>query len=219
MKTFQLEGTGREIVGKKAVKAVRREDKIPAVLYGSSPVAMPYTGALNAGDKLVDLGNGKGVIVTDFVVTKDAVRGLVYTPEVFLVELTLVDNKKVMAIVKDIQFHPVTDEILHIDFLEIFEDRPIVIEVPVSLTGHSEGVKAGGKLSLEMRKLKVKALYKNIPEKLVIDITNLGLGKTIQVGSLQFDNLELVNAKNAVVAAVKLTRAARGAAAAAAAAK
>ncbi len=219
MKTFQLEGTAREIVGKKAVRAIRKEGNIPAVLYGSEPVAMPYTGTLNAGDKLVDLGNGKGVVVTDFVVTLEAVRGLIYTPEVFLVELNLRDNKKVMAIVKDIQFHPVTDAILHIDFQEIFAEKPITIEVPVKLQGHSEGVKAGGKLSLEMRKLKVKALYKDIPEQLNIDITNLGLGKTIQVGALQFENLELVNAKNAVVAAVKLTRAARGAAAAAAAKK
>ncbi|MCD8176109.1 MAG: 50S ribosomal protein L25/general stress protein Ctc [Tannerellaceae bacterium] len=219
MKTFQLQGSPREIIGKKAVKAIRNEGKIPAVLYGSEPVALPYEGTLNAGDKLVDLGNGKGVIVTDFVVTNEAVRGLIYTPEVFLVELSLEGNKKVMAIVKDIQFHPVTDKILHIDFQEIFADKAIIIEVPVKLQGHSEGVKAGGKLSLEMRKLKVKALYKDIPEQLLIDITNLGLGKTIQVGALQFDNLELVNAKNAVVAAVKLTRAARGAAAAAAAAK
>ena len=219
MKTFQLEGTPRALVGKKAVKAIRKEGNIPAVLYGNEPVALPYTGTLNAGDKLVDLGNNKGVIVTDFVVTNEAVRGLVYTPEVFLVELTLKDNKKVMAIVKDIQFHPVTDAILHIDFQEIFADKPIVIEVPVSLTGHAEGVKAGGKLSLEMRKLKVKALYADVPEKLTIDISDLGLGKTIQVGALNFDKLELVNAKNAVVAAVKLTRAARGAMAANAANK
>ncbi|MCC8154666.1 MAG: 50S ribosomal protein L25/general stress protein Ctc [Tannerellaceae bacterium] len=219
MKTFQLEAAARELVGKKAVKAIRKEGNIPAVLYGNEPVALPYTGTLNAGDKLVDLGNGKGSIVTDLVVSIDAVRGLVYTPEVFLVELNLKDNKKVMAIVKDIQFHPVTDAILHIDFQEIFPDKPIVIEVPVKLQGHAEGVKSGGKLSLEMRKLKVKALYNNIPEQLNIDITDLGLGKTIQVGALQFENLELVNAKNAVVAAVKLTRAARGAAAAAAAKK
>ncbi len=216
MKTFQLEGTPRESVGKKAAKAIRREESIPAVLYGSEPVTLPYEGKLSTGEKLVETGDGKGLIVTNFTVTKDAVRNLIYTPEVFLVELSLKDSKKVMAIIKDMQFQPVNDSVLHMDFLEIFENKPIVIEVPVALKGHSEGVKAGGKLSLEMRKLKVKALYKDIPEKLEIDITNLGLGKTIQVGSLHFDNLELVNAKNAVVCAVKLTRAARGAAAAAA---
>lgn len=219
MKTFQLEGTPREVLGKKAVKAIRKEGGIPAILYGNEPIALPYEGKLNKGETLIETGDNKGIIVTNFTVSNDAVRNLIYTPEVFLVELSLTGSKKVMAMVKDMQFQAVNDSILHIDFLEIFENKPIVIEVPVKLKGHSEGVKAGGKLSLEMRKLKVKALYKDIPEQLTIDITNLGLGKTIQVGSLQFDKLELVNAKNAVVCAVKLTRAARGAQAAAASGK
>ncbi|MDR1557140.1 MAG: 50S ribosomal protein L25/general stress protein Ctc [Tannerellaceae bacterium] len=216
MKFFQLEGTPREALGKKATKAIRKENGIPAVLYGSEPVALPYEGQLNEGERLVEIGNNKGLIVTNFTVTKDAVRNLIYTPEVYLVDLSLKNSRKVKALLKELQTQPVTDAILHIDFIEIFDDKPILIEVPVTLQGHSEGVKAGGKLSLEMRKLKVKALYKDIPEKLVIDISDLGLGKTIQVGGLHFDNLELVNAKNAVVCAVKLTRAARGAAAAAA---
>ena len=117
---------------------------------------------------------------------------------------------------KDIQFHPVTDAILHVDFYQINEENPIVMEVPVQLEGLAEGVKAGGKLALQVRKLKVKALYNNIPERLVIDVTSLGLGKTIKVGELHFDNVELLNAKDTVVCAVKLTRAARGAQAAAA---
>ena len=104
-----------------------------------------------------------------------------------------------------------TDQILHLDFLQVEATKPIVMEVPVVLTGHAEGVKAGGKLSLEMRKLKVRAPYNEIPEQLFIDVTELGLGKTIQVGALSFDGLEITNAKNAVVCAVKLTRAARGA--------
>lgn len=215
MKTFELQGESRENLGKKAVKELRKQNLIPAVLYGSSPVAMPFEGKLSEGDKLVDLGDNKGLIVTDFTVSQDAVRKLIYTPEIFLVDLDIKGNKKVKAVLKDIQFQPVTDEILHIDFLEVFDNKPIVVEVPVALEGHAEGVKAGGKLSLEMRKLKVKALYSQIPEKLVINIDSLGLGKTIQVGALQFPGLELMNAKNAVVCAVKLTRAARGAAAAA----
>jgi ribosomal protein L25, Ctc-form len=218
MKTFQLEGSPRADLGKKATKALRREDLIPVVLYGSSPFDLPYAGTLSTGDKVVETKYNKGLIVTDFVVSKESVRKLIYTPEIFIIDLDIKGNKKVKAILKDIQFHPVTDEILHVDFLEIFEDKPIVIDVPVALVGHSEGVKAGGKLSLEMRKLKVRALYPVIPEKLTINIDSLGLGKTIQVGALSFENLELVNAKNAVVCAVKLTRAARGAAAAAAAA-
>lgn len=197
MKTFQLEGKGREVAAtsadqKRALKAMRKNQEIPAVLYG--------------GEKVVH-----------FAVTAESVRKLVYTPEIFAVELNI-DGAKTMAIVKDIQFQPVTDAILHMDFLEVSEKKPVVMEVPVVLEGHAEGVKAGGKLTLRMRKLKVKAVYTQIPEKLVINVDSLGLGKTMQVGTLSFDGLELMNAKNAVVCAVQLTRAARGAQAAAAAA-
>lgn len=193
MKTFQLSGVGRADLGKKAAKAIRHEDAIPAVLYG-------------------------GESTVHFTVTQDAVRNLIYTPEIYVVDVT-VEGKTCTAIVKDLQFHPVTDRLLHIDFLQVFPTKPISFEVPVVLEGLAEGVKQGGKLSLEMRKLRVKALYTNIPEKLTINVAPLGLGKTIQVGELSFPNLELLNAKNAVVCAVKLTRAARGAKAAAAAKK
>ena len=194
MKTFQLNGTARTDLGKKAVKSLRKQNLIPAVLNGGELVDLPYTGTLKPCEKLVELTGGKkGIIVTDFTVTKDAVRKLVYTPDIFAVELDI-DGEKKMAVLKDLQFHPVTDAILHIQ-----------------LEGHSEGVRAGGKLSLSMRKLKVKAIYTNIPERLVINIDNLGLGKTLQVGELHFEGLELMNAKNAVVCAVNLTRAARGA--------
>lgn len=212
MKTYQLEGTPRESVGKKATKALRKENLIPAVLYGQSPVDLPYKGKLNTGEKVVETENGKGVIVTDFVVSVDGVRNLIYTPNIYLVELTL-GGKAVKAIVKAMQFHPVTDDILHIDFLEVFENKPIVMEVPVILEGYAEGVKAGGKLNLEMRRIRVKAIYDKIPETLTVNVDHLGLGKTIQIGELAFEGLELINSKNAVVCAVKLTRAARGAAA------
>ena len=190
MKTFQLEGKGREIITrsadqKRALKAMRNNNGIPAVLYG--------------GEK-----------VTHFTVTNDGVRKLVYTPEIFAVELNI-DGNKTMAVVKEIQFHPVTDAILHMDFYEVSKVKPVAMEVPVVLEGHAEGVKAGGKLSLQMRKLRVKAIYDQIPEKLVINVDNLGLGKTLQVGDLHFEGLELMNAKNAVVCSVQLTRAARGA--------
>ncbi|MDH8702344.1 large subunit ribosomal protein L25 [Dysgonomonadaceae bacterium PH5-43] len=187
MKTFNLEGSLRDLTGKKAAKAYRKESLVPCVLYG-------------------------GETVVHFSVEKEGIRKMIYSPEVFITNLTI-DGKTCTAILKDAQYHPVTDELLHADFLQIFEDKPVVYAIPVVLEGLAEGVKAGGKLSLEMRKLKVKGLYKNFPEKLVINITNLGLGKTIQVGALSFDNLELLNAKDNVVAAVKLTRAARGAAA------
>lgn len=189
MKTFELNGSPRADFGKKASKNVRKNGNVPCVLYG-------------------------GEENLHFQVKKEDLRALLYTPEVYLVKLTIAD-KAYMSILQDMQFHPVSDEPLHLDFMQIFEDKPIIIEVPVKLNGLAAGVKSGGKLSLDMRKLKVKALYNKIPDFLEIDITNLELGKTIQVGELQFDNLELMNTKNAVVCAVKLTRVARGIAAAA----
>ncbi|MFR9167012.1 MAG: 50S ribosomal protein L25/general stress protein Ctc [Dysgonomonas sp.] len=190
MKTFELQGSSRNETGKKAAKAFRKEQLIPAVIYGGEK-----------SDK-----------ADAFVVKMGDVRKLIYTPEIFLVDLSI-DGKNVKAILKDIQFHPVSDEVLHLDFLQVFDNKPIIVDVPVVLDGLAEGVKAGGKLSLDTRKLKVKALYKDIPEKLHINIENLTLGKSIQVGELNFEGLELLNAKNAVVCRVQLTRAARGLAA------
>ncbi len=190
MKTYDLKGELRsqEALGKKGVRSVRTNGNIPAVLYG---------GAENV----------------NFQVSLSDVRKLIYTPEIFLVNLTI-DGKAHKAILKELQFHPVKDSILHIDFLEVFDDKDIVMEVPVKLEGLAEGVRLGGKLSQELRKLKVKGNYKNIPELLSVNVENLGLGKTIQVGALSFENLTILNSANNVVAAVKLTRAARGAAAA-----
>ena len=197
MKSIQIQGSLRAEIGKKATKELRKSASIPCVLYGSQK------------DE-----NGNQV-ATHFSVTIDGIRKLVYTPHIYVVDLNI-DGKVVNAIMKDIQFHPVTDAILHIDFYQIDEDKPIVMEVPVQLEGLAEGVKAGGKLVLQMRKLKVKALYNMVPERMVINVSSLGLGKTIKVGELNYENLEILNAKDAVVCAVKLTRAARGAQAAAA---
>lgn len=190
MKTFELKGTVRNELGKKVSKVERQNGNVPCVLYG-----------------------GKENL--HFTATMADLRKLIYSPEVYVVELDI-DGKKSKAVLKDLQFHPVSDAVLHIDFLEINDSKPVVVEIPVKLEGLAEGVKAGGKMSLEMRKLKVKGIYTNIPETIVLDVTNLGLGKSIQVGHLNFENIEFLNAKNAVVAQVKLTRAARGAAAAAA---
>ena len=187
MKSFELKGTVRTDLGKKASKAERVSDNIPCVLYG-----------------------GKDNV--HFTTTVSEVRKLVYSPDVFVVNLDI-DGTKTKAIMKALQFHPVTDKVLHLDFLQLTDDKPVVVEIPVKLEGLAEGVKAGGKLALEMRKLKVKGLYPQIPENIVIDVTALGLGKSIQVGAVSVENLDILNAKNAVVAQVKLTRAARGAAA------
>ena len=198
MKSFELKGTARTIAErsseqKRALKAMRNNNEVPCVLYGVDKDA-----------------EGKPV-ATSFSVNADTLRKLVYTPHIYVVDL-IINGKTVNAILKDIQFHAVKDTILHVDFYQIDESKPIIMEVPVALEGLAEGVKAGGKMSLQLRKLKVKALFNLIPEKLVINVTNVALGKTIKVGELSYEGLELVNAKEAVVCAVKLTRAARGAA-------
>ncbi|MDR2815532.1 MAG: 50S ribosomal protein L25/general stress protein Ctc [Proteiniphilum sp.] len=189
MKTFELKGEIRDDFGKKAARAYRSEGQIPCVVYG-----------------------GHGEENVNFVVKQGDVRKLIYTPEVFLVNLDL-GKKKLQAIIKELQFHPVKDAILHVDFLHVVETAPVVIEIPVRLTGLAAGVRAGGKLSLDIRKLKVKALPPKLPEELVVNVEKLELGKSIQVGQLHFDDVEILNAKNAVVCRVQLTRAARGAAA------
>ncbi len=217
MKTFQLAAEPRTDLGKKAAKALRAEGKIPVVLNGGEIVELPFTGSLKPGEKLVEIENGRGIITTDLTVTNEAVRKLIYTPDIFAIELDFNGGKK-MAVLREVQYHPVKDNILHIDLLEVSDKKPVVMSVPVKVEGHAEGVKAGGKLTLAMKRVKVKALYTDIPERLVINVDNLGLGKTLQVGDLHFEGLELVTPKEAVVCAVQLTRAARGAAAAAAAA-
>ena len=196
MKSIEIKGSLRTETGKKATHSLRKNNSVPCVLYG------------------VQKDENGNQVATHFTVTVDGLRKLVYTPHIYVVDLNI-DGKVVNAIMKDIQFHPVTDAILHVDFLQINEENPIVMEVPVQMEGLAEGVKAGGKLALQMRKLKVKALYSAIPERLIVNVTSLGLGKTIKVGELNYEGLEILNAKEAVVCAVKLTRAARGAQAAA----
>lgn len=184
MRTFDLEGALRTDLGKKASKSLRSKDLVPCVIYG-------------------------GEATTNFTVTQDSVRKLIYSPEVFLVNLTLM-GKQISCIIKELQFHPVTDQLIHIDFLEVSDKKPIEIEIPVELTGHAAGVRAGGKLSLSMRKIRVRAMYDQVPEHLKIDVTKMTLGKSIQVKDLHFEGLELTSSPYAVVCSVKLTRAARG---------
>ena len=185
MRTIELKAAKRDNLGKTATKQLRNEGKVPCVLYG--------------GEETLHVA----ALLKDF-------NKLIYTPHVHLVKLN-VDGKVYDAIIQDVQFHPVSDDAIHVDFLQVFEDKPVTIEVPVRLNGLAAGVKAGGKLNLEKRKLKVKGLAKDLPDMLDVDITNLGLGKGIQVGHLSYDNLELLNNKNQVVVSVKLTRAARAA--------
>lgn len=181
MKTFDLAGSLRNEFGKKAAKALRKQDLVPCNLYG----------------------NGANIT---FEVNVNDVRKLIYTPDTLIVNLTI-DGTTRTAVVKEMQFHPVTENVLHIDFLEITPDKPVMVAIPVQLTGHAEGVKAGGKLSQEIRKLKVKGLYTAFPDRLVIDVTPLGLGKKIAVADLAFEGLEILNPKSLIVAQVKVTRA------------
>lgn len=180
MKTFELTGTKRDGRGKKAAKDYRKEGLVPCVLYGE----------------------GENI---SFNVKKEDLRKLIFTPEVYIVNLTI-EGKNCKAIVKETQFHPVSDEVLHVDFYEITEDKLFSIEIPVELQGLAEGVKAGGKLNKQMRKLKVKGKYEDFPEKLVVNIDHLELGKVLKVGEIHFDNLEILNSKEAVVCSVKTTR-------------
>lgn len=185
MKKIELKASNRQDIGKKATKALRLEGKVPGVLYG-------------------------GKDVKHFVIEEKLLKPLIFTPNVYIINLNI-EGAKQEAILQDIHFHPVSDKILHLDLLEISAEEPIIIELPVVLTGLAEGVKAGGRLSLEQRKLRVKALPANLPDTLNVKVDHLKLGDTIKVGALSFDNLVLLNAKTSVVAAVKLTRAARAA--------
>ncbi len=180
MKIFELAGTLRNEYGKKASKALRKQNLIPCNLYGM-------------GENIT------------FTVSADDVRKLIYTPDTMAVALTIGAVKKI-AVVKEMQFHPVQEVCLHIDFLEVNDKKPVTVEIPIQLTGHAEGVKAGGKLSLEMRKLKVNGIYTDIPDRVVVDVTNLGLGKKLFVSDVEVEKCTLKSVKEAIVAQVKVTR-------------
>ncbi len=194
MKEISVKGSVRTETGKKATREMRKAGSVPCNLYGE---------AKNE--------NGEPVAVA-FTTTNDELRKLIYSPDIYCVNLDI-DGKMHKAILKEIQFHPVKDNVLHVDFYEITDNKPIVMEVPIKLNGLAEGVKAGGRLAASVRKLKVKSIYTSIPERLDIDVTNLGLGKTIKVGELSFEGLELITSKEVVVCQVKMTRSARSAAA------
>ncbi|MBO7609675.1 MAG: 50S ribosomal protein L25 [Muribaculaceae bacterium] len=216
MKTFQLNAEPRTDLGKKAAKALRKENKIPVVLNGGKLVELKdgkYDGKLLEGEKVVPIGrDGKAVITTDLVVNFTDIRKLVYSPEVFVIDLTY-DGVTKKAVLKDIQFHPVNDSILHIDLLEVYDDKPVIVEVPVHVEGHAVGVKAGGKLFLALKKVKVKGIYSDLPEDIKINVSDVQIGHSIKVGDLSFDKYELANAKELVIAGVRATRASRDASA------
>ena len=188
MKTIAVKAAKRADFGKKAAKAVRREGLIPCVLCG----------------------NGETV---SFSVDPRDIKPLIYTPNSYIVEFDF-DGKTEKAVLREAQFHPVREEILHLDFYRIADGKPVSIAIPVRLTGNAEGVKVGGKLALSARKLTVSALVENLPDEIVVDVTPLGVGKTIFVGDLKMENIKFVTPATTAVCAVRVTRASRGAEAA-----
>lgn len=197
MKQIAISGSVRTDIGKKATKEARKAGLVPCVIYGEKKNA-----------------NGAPEAV-HFTVDEKEINKLIYTPHIYLVDINIdgVDHK---AVIKEVQFHAVNDNVLHVDFYEVHAEKPIVMGVPVVAKGLAEGVRAGGRLMMMVRKLQVKALYEAIPEKLEVDVTALQLGKSIKAGQLSFEGLELVTPKEVIVCTVKMTRAAMGAAAAAA---
>ena len=192
MREITINAQTRTEYGKKASKELRRAGQIPAVFYG------------------VEKGENGLPLAKSIQISEKELAKLLYTPNVYIVNL-VVDGKPVKAILKDLQCDFVTDRPVHVDFYQITEDKPVVFEIPVKLNGLAEGVRAGGKLALNVRKLAVKALYTQFPDTLDIDVTNLGLGKSMKVGALSYEGLEIITSKEVVVCAVRMTRAARAA--------
>ena len=196
MKEINVTGQKRTDLGKKASKTLRKEGLVPCNLYGLAEQ------------------DGKPVALA-FAVSMAELRKIIYTPHIYVINL-LIDGESHTAILKEIQFHPVTDAVLHVDFLEVNDQKPITIGIPVKLTGLAQGVRDGGRMNLSIRKIDVKAPYQQIPEHLDIDVTALQIGKSIKVGQLNFEGLELVTGKEVIVCSIKMTRAALSAAAQAA---
>ncbi len=180
MKKTQLSGSLRADVGKKAATATRNAGMVPCVLYGTGTQ-------------------------THFAVKDMAIQKLVFNPDVFQVELDI-DGKKASAIIQDMQQNPITDKVMHIDFLELDMKKPVRVGLPVRVTGSSRGVMAGGKLMQVFRRLRVEALPADLPEAITIDITKLRIGQSVRVKDLESDGLKLLEAKNAVVVSVKMAR-------------
>ncbi|NLB67365.1 MAG: 50S ribosomal protein L25 [Bacteroidales bacterium] len=189
MKQIELKGELRTTGRKADVKSIRRAGRVPCVLYG------------------------EGVENTSFSVDAQDLKAITHTPNSYIINLNI-DGKNQLAIFHAVQYHPVTDEALHVDFLAISADKLVTIDVPIVLTGSSEGVKMGGKLMVHSRKLRVRGLIDELPDELKVDVTHLQLGKQIYAGKLSFDKVQIVSPKNTLICAVRLTRSAIAAAAA-----
>jgi large subunit ribosomal protein L25 len=180
MKTLEIKGSLRQGLGKKESKDLRKQGIIPCVMYG--------------GEKNLH-----------FSAHENQFKKLVYTPDVFLVKLE-VDGQAFDAVMQDIQFHPVSDSIIHIDFVQVFPDKKVTVNLPVELTGSSVGIREGGKLRQRRRNLKVNGLIKDMPDRLEIDLSDLDIGDSMKVGDLSYDNLEVLDPPRAMIAGVVSSR-------------
>ncbi len=185
MKKFQIKGTARQLVGKKDTKSLRAQDLVPCVIYG--------------GEKVIH-----------FQAHENEFRKLVYTPKVYQTEID-VDGVVYNAFMQALQFHPVTDKLLHIDFLEIRENVPVKLQIPVRLDGYAKGIQQGGRLKANLRTLKAKGFSKDFPDEITIDVTELSIGESIRVSDVSVPGIEILNAESVPVATVVVTRAARAA--------
>jgi len=183
MKTIEINGSFRNELGKKSSKQIRKEGAVPCVIYGKE----------------------KNI---HFYATELSFKNLVYTPEAHLVKLNI-DKKEFRVVLKDMQFHPVKDNILHADFMEVFPDKPVTISIPIKVHGDSVGVIAGGKLVIKKRTIKVKGLADNLPEFPPVDISDLKIHDGVKVGDLSYDKIELLDPKKALVLSIATSRVAQ----------
>ena len=183
MKSIEIKGSLRTELGKKSSKELRKSGNVPCVIYGKENNIHFHAPEL-------------------------AFKNLIYTPEAHLVDL-IIDNKAQKVVLKDVQYHPVSDKILHADFIEVFDDKPVIISIPIKVSGDSAGVIAGGKLVIKKRNLKVKGLPKDLPEHLSIDITNLKIHESVKVGEMSYDKIELLDPKKLMVLTIATSRVAQ----------
>lgn len=195
MKEIKINGVVRTETGKKAAKELRKNGMVPCNMYGEAKDA-----------------NGTPVALS-FAAPMAEMRKIVYTPHIYLIGI-MIDGVEHTAVMKELQFHPTTDSLLHADFYEVNAAKDITIGIPVKLNGLAQGVRDGGRINLSIRKINVTAPYAAIPEVLNIDVTNLRLGKSIKVGELSFEGLKIATPAEVIVCSVKTTRASKSAAAA-----
>ena len=181
METLFIKGNARTIGNKQTIKTLRRNGEVPCVMYGHN---------------LNNLG---------FSIDEKDLKKITHTPKSYIIKMDI-EGKEYTCVFHSAQYHPVTDEALHVDFLSVSNERPVVIDIPIVLTGNSEGVKQGGKLKVKMRKMRVSGLLKDLPAELEIDITSLGLGQSVKLASLSFEGLTIEEPKSSVVCSVMATR-------------